>query len=156
MNFVSKAFLLLLSAVSLSLVGWTNFSVGQNSSSITDYYYYQGQRYYLVHKPELIYIKLKQEISRVEFISLMSSYGDIPSEHSYEKNDVRQFIRLRTVSDNSTLNSLINQIRTFPQVEYASPVFGMREGMGNSNTWMGCENNIVVQFKPSYNRQQIE
>jgi subtilisin family serine protease len=151
-----RNFLLLITVITLSSVGWNNFHYENTSDQITDYYYYQGQKYYLVHKPDMIYIKLKQAIPRSEFISLFGSYGDIPNDYSYEKNEDRQFIKLRTVSGNASLNTYINQIRTFPQVEYASPVFGMREGMGNANTLMGCENNIVAQFKPQYNKQQVE
>ncbi|MBZ0204478.1 MAG: S8 family serine peptidase [Ignavibacteria bacterium] len=156
MNKLSKLLLLIVMAAGLSSIGWNNFSTGTSANNITDYYYYQGQRYYIVHKPDMIYIKLKQEMPRADFVNMISSFGEIPADFSYEKNDVRQIVKLKTVSDNAAINSIINQVKNYSQVEIASPVFGMREGMGNSNTLIGCENYIMVQFKPSYNMQQIQ
>lgn len=156
MNYISKLLLFIVIAASFSSIGWNNFSPSGSSGSITDYYYYQGNRYYLDQKPDMMFIKLKNEISRNEFVNLFGSIGDIPSNYSFEKNDVRQFIKLRTVMDNVSMNNVINQVKNNPLVEFASPVFSMKEGTGNANTLIGCENNIVVQFKPVYNRQQID
>lgn len=156
MNNFSKLLVLIILATGLSSIGWNNFSTGSSAGNITDYYYYQGQRYYLVHKPDMIYIKLKQEMPKAEFLSMISSFGEIPADFSYENNDIRQIVKLRSVRDNVTINNIINQVKNYPQVEIASPVFSMREGMGNSNTLIGCEDNIVAQFKPSYSIQQIQ
>ncbi len=156
MQNLSKLLLIFLLAISSSFIGWNNFSTSNNPGNITDYYYYQGSRYYLNQKPDMIYIKLKNVISKGEFINLFGSIGDTPSDYSFEKNEVSQFIKLRGALDDASMNNVINQVKTFAQVDFASPVFGMKEGMGNANTLIGCENNIIVQFKPVYNKTQIE
>ena len=153
----SRILLLLILAVSSSFIGWNNFTSSSNSANITDYYYYQGQRYYLAHKPDLVYIILKNVVTEEEFNSKFNSYGTcIPSAQRFVRDDVRQIIKLNYSTDNTSLNNVISEIRNNPLVEYASPVFGLREGMGNVNTLEGCENNISAQFKPQYNRQQID
>lgn len=156
MNYISKLLLFLIIAASLSSIGWNNFSTSESSANVTDYYYYQGTRYYLAHKQDMIYIKLKDLMPKNDFVNMISSFGTLPADFSYEKNDIRQMVKLQSDMDNVTINNIINQVRSYPQVEYASPVFGLREGMGNANTLEGCENNISAQFKPQYNRQQIE
>lgn len=77
--------ILALLAVSSSFVGWNSFSPQNNTSAITDYYYYQNQRYYLDHKPDLVYIKLKSIISRQQFENIIAPYGTIPADFSFEK-----------------------------------------------------------------------
>lgn len=155
MNNFSKLLLFLIIAASISSIGWNNFSTSSSSANITDYYYYQGARYYLNYKPDMIYIKLKNAISKTEFNNLIRDYGETPADYSFEKNDLRQFVQLRTSLDNVSMNNVIGLVNNNPLVEYASPVFSMVSGTGNDNTLMGCENNIVVQFKPSYNKDQI-
>lgn len=156
MNKFSKILLLVIIAVSLSSIGWNNFKSEGNSAAITDYYYYQGSRYYLVHKPDMIYIKLKHVMTEQEFTSQFSSYGlpDV-SVYPFDSKDVMQFIKINNTGDNASLNRQVNELRTNPYVEYASPVFGLKEGMGNANTLQGCENNISAQFKPGVSMQQI-
>ncbi len=156
MHKLSKLLLIVVLAVSSGFIGWNNYTPGSNAGDITDYYYYQGQRYYLTHKADLIYVKLKNEMSKQEFENMISSYGSIPSDYSFEKNDVRQFIKLRAALDNTSINTIVSNLESVNSVEFASPVFGMREGYGNNNTLIGCEDNIILQFKPNFSRQQVE
>ncbi len=152
----SRILLFLIVAVSSSFIGWNNFSTTSNPGNVTDYYYYQGQRYYLDHKPDMIYVKLKNIISKSEFENLIRPYGTIPADYSFENNDVRQFIKLGANLDNVSINSIVSSLETNNSVDAASPVFGVKEGFGNKNTLIGCENNIIVQFKPSLTKQQID
>ncbi|MCC6866327.1 MAG: S8 family serine peptidase, partial [Ignavibacteria bacterium] len=152
----SKIMILIIFTISLSFIGWNNFNTESNSANITDYYYYQNQRYYLDHKPDLVYIKLKNLMNKQDFENMISPYGTIPADYSFEKNDVRQFIKLKATIDNTSLNTIVSTLEANNNVEVASPVFGVKEGMGNRNTLIGCENNIIIQFKPSYSKQQID
>jgi len=153
----SRILLLFILAVSASFIGWNNFQTESNSANVTDYYYYQGARYYLVHKPDMIYIKLKSPMAENDFNNNFSSIGKCdPTIQKFVNNEKEQFIKLNYTVNNSALNNIITQLRNNPLVEYSSPVFGLREGMGNVNTLQGCENNISAQFKPQYSRQQIE
>ena len=154
MKNISKIFVLIIFAFSCSFIGWSEFNTEQ-SNSVTNLYYYQGGKFYLNHKPDMIYIKLKNEISRIEFNSIINQYGDIPQDYSFENNDIRQMVKLRFALDNISLNNVIRQVKNNANVEYASPVFSMIDGTGNDNTLIGCENNIIVQFKPYYNKEQI-
>lgn len=140
--------------VMLSTIGWTNFTE-TGSNDITNYYYYKGQRFYLNQKTDMIFIKLKHEISKTEFESMISSIGTIPADYSFEKNDVRQFVKLRAGMDNISLNNVISQVSSNPLVTDASPAFSMLEGTGNTNTLIGCEDNIIVQFKYTYAKEQV-
>lgn len=156
MNKISGILLLAIFAAASSFIGW-NAPVTENSAAnITDYYYYQGQKYFLEHKSDMIFVKLKNEISRAEYESIISSYGTIPADYPFEKNDVRQFIKLTGALDNTSINTIIAALKGNNSVLSASPVFGMREGFGNRNTLIGCEDNIILQFKPNFNRQQVD
>lgn len=155
MKKITGFLILALLAVSSSFVGWNSFSPQNNTSAITDYYYYQNQRYYLDHKPDLVYIKLKSIISRQQFENIIAPYGTIPADFSFEKNDIRQFIKLKASLDNTSINSVINNLVQNSNVEFASPVFGVKEGLGNKNTLIGCEDNIILQFKQNYSRHQV-
>ncbi|MBE2228375.1 MAG: S8 family serine peptidase [Ignavibacteria bacterium] len=156
MKKISGLVLLIIFAVSSSFIGWNAPVTGSNASSVTNYYYYQGQKYYLEHKTDMIFVKLKSEISRTEFENMISSYGTIPADYSFEKNDVRQFIKLTGALDNTSINTIISALRSNNSVLTASPVFGVKEGLGNRNTLIGCEDNIILQFKPNFSRQQVD
>ena len=151
-----KTFLMVIITAVISTIGWNNLSFEQTSSDITNYYFYQGHKFYLNQEQDMIYIKLKNTVSKAEFNNLIRDYGDTPADYSFEKNDTRQFVQLRANLDNVSMNNVISLVNNNPLVEYASSVFSMVPGTGNDNTLMGCENNIVVQFKPSYNRNQID
>jgi len=154
MKHFSKLLFFILIAISLSAVGW-NAPAKKQNSAVTDHYYYHGHRYYLQHKADKLYIKLKSGLNREEFSALISDVGKIPADYSFEKNDMRQIIDLNYSADNVSINNLINSLRKNPKIEYASPVFGMMPGAGNTNTLIGCENNIIAQFKPQYSEKQI-
>ncbi len=152
----SRILLLAVLAVSASFIGWNNFHSESNSADVTDYYYYEGSRYYLVHKPEMVYIKLKNPMTEADFNNAFGTIGICDSRiQKFANNEREQFIKLKYTVNNAALNNIVNQLRTNPLVEYSSPVFGLREGMGNANTLQGCENNISAQFKPQYSMQQI-
>jgi subtilisin-like proprotein convertase family protein len=142
-------------ALSLSSVGWNSPS-SEDAAKITDYYYYHGQKYFLQHKPDMLYIKLKSIMSKQDFNEMISTYGSTPADYSFERNDIRQIVKLNTVTDAASLNNIVNSIRDNSNVEDASPVFGMKPGTGNDNTLIGCENNIIAQFKPQYNSEQVK
>jgi len=144
-------------AISTSFIGWNNFQTESSSANVTDYYYYQGARYYLVHKPDMIYIKLKNTMSEADFNNAFGTIGTCDSKiQKFANNEREQFIKLNYTVNNAALNNIVNQLRSNPLVEYSSPVFGLRDGMGNANTLQGCEKNVSAQFKPQYSRQQIE
>jgi subtilase family protein/type IX secretion system substrate protein/CARDB protein/proprotein convertase P-domain-containing protein len=154
MKKLNKFIPLVVLAALLSTIGWTNFTETGNNN-ITNYYYYQGHRFYLNQKTDMIFIKLKHEISKTDFESMISSIGTIPADYSFEKNDVRQFVKLRAGLDNVSLNNVISLMSNNSLVADASPAFSMIEGTGNANTLIGCEDNIIVQFKFSYTKDEI-
>lgn len=67
MKHFSKLLLFTLIAISLSAIGW-NVPSEKQSSAITDHYYYHGHKYYLQHKADKLYIKLRSELSRENFL----------------------------------------------------------------------------------------
>mgnify|MGYP001420676761 FL=1 len=154
MNYSTKLLFLTLIALSLSAIGW-NLPAERQSAAITDYYYYHGHKYYIKHKADKLYIKLKSGMSKEEFSAIISDVGKIPADYSFEKNDMRQIIDLNYSAENVSINNLINSLRKNSKIEYASPVFGMMPGAGNANTLIGCENNVIAQFKPHYNEEQV-
>jgi subtilisin family serine protease len=150
MKQLNKLFPLILTGVFLSIIGWNNFTSPENSS-ITNFYYYKDSLFYLNLKPDMLFIKLKENISVNEFNNIVGEYGNTAEGYSYEKNGVNQFISLRSPLDNVSLKNAATQLVNNPLVEYASPVFSPDRG----KTLIGAENEVIVQFKAGITENEV-
>lgn len=144
---IKKLFPLIFTALFLSLIGWNS----PQNSSVTNYYYYKDKPFYLQHKPDMLFITLKNTIPVAEFNILINNYGAIAPDYSYEKNGTKQFIKLHSPVDNVSLNNIISSLTAAVQVEYVSPVFSP----DNGTTLIGAENEIIVQFKAGTPEQEV-
>jgi subtilisin family serine protease len=142
-------FLLLLSA-NILLMGW---SFNSTKPALTDFYYYKNQPYYLDIRTDKIFIKTKDVLTQTQFKSLLNRYYQTVSNGKFDVNEKMQFVDLAMLYDQSSIAALVNALNQDPQVEYSSPVYSPKD---NSEVLQGALDQILVQFKPSINQNQID
>ncbi|MBK8552140.1 MAG: S8 family peptidase [Ignavibacteria bacterium] len=125
------------------------------SKSITDYYYYNNAPYYLDLNKENVYLRLKNEMTKEEFINSSQSFRQVLSYDNFNTNDKNQIIKLNISLGESGLSDLLNNLKTTGLYESVSPVFSMPEGKGNPNTLIAANNEIIVQYKSNLSNDQI-
>lgn len=125
------------------------------SSKIVNYYYYQGQKFYLQERTDVIFVQLKDNVSEQTAKDVLSGYPYIDLSRSNIKTNDNNFLSLRTGMNSSEYINFVNDLKQnqiFENVNYAySPV-----GINDNKTFYGMNDYLILQFKPNYSRQQID
>lgn len=126
-----------------------------NSSKIINYYYFQGQKFYFQPRTDLVFLKFKENMTESSARNSLSKYQHIDLNRSQLRTDVDNFVRLtHTLSDAeyTTLVNIMKQDENFENVGFAySPA-----GINDDKTFYGMNDLLILQFKQSYSRNQID
>ena len=126
-----------------------------SGSRITNYYYYQGQKFYFQERTDIIFLKFKKEISETSARSILLTYPDVDVVNTTLRMNDDNFIRLKSKLNNDDYLELINEMRTsdkFDNVDFAfSPL-----GIDDNKTFYGMNNLLILQFKNSLTRAEID
>jgi hypothetical protein len=125
------------------------------SKTITDHYYYNNAPFYMDLNKENVYLRLKNVMSKEEFINSSQSFRQVFSYDNFIFNDKDQIIKLNHKLGESGISDLINNLKSSGLYEYVSPVFSTPVGKGDSNKLIIPMNEIIVQYKPNYSDARI-
>lgn len=117
------------------------------SKSITDHYYYNNAPYYLNLNKENVYLRLKNVMTKEEFINSSQNFSQLFSYDNFIFNDKDQIIKLNHKLGESGISDLINNLKSTGLYEYVSPVFSTNEDKGDLNTLIIPKDEIIVQYK---------
>lgn len=124
---------------------------GWGSKNITGFYYYKNQQFPLTLKSDMIFIKAKKDISEENLRNALSGVSEISIPANANVKDLKFFVNVNTVTDEASLVGLAERLTDKNEIEYASPVFSPDGG----TTLIGVENEIMVQFRPSFTEQAV-
>lgn len=130
-------------------------TTNNSSSQIINYYYFQGQKFYFQERTDVIFLKFNENMSLSSAKNSLSKYPQIDLNGSQLRTDVDNFIKLKyplSESEYMTLVNLMKQDNNFENVGYAYTPQGIDDG----KTYYGMNDLLILQFKPDYNRQQID
>jgi len=128
---------------------------GGNSGRITNYYYFQGEKFFLQERTDMVFLKFKTGITQNSAFDILSKYPQFDLNLSQINTDDDNFIRLKNNFTESEYIEFINRLKldeSFDNVSYAYSPYGRND----EKTFFGLNNNLILQFKPSYSLQQIE
>ena len=137
--------------------GFTFFSGSHrlNNSQIINYYYFQGKKHFLQERTDLVFLKFKTGITQNSAAEILSKYPQFDLVNSSVNPNEDNFIKLKQTFTESEYIELINRLKqdeNFVNVSFAySPL-----GFNDEKTFFGLNDNLILQFKPSYSLQQIE
>ena len=138
-----------------ALSGWNVTSQNSAPSTITNYYFYEGQPFYMNLVPNSIFFKFSKAITREEFNSIAGEYSSLFISQNIDVKEDQQIIALNTTLTGDAIQTMVSKFKTTKGVEYASPVFSMPEGKGSDKVRLGFLNEILVQFKQSMSAPEI-
>ncbi len=126
-----------------------------NNSGITNYYYYQGQKFYLQERTDMLFLKVKKDVSIDAARSELMRHPEIDLSSSALKPGEDVFLKLLTPLQGERYSALVNDLKRndmFENVNYAfSPL-----GIDDNKTFYGMNDYVIMQFKPFYSKAQID
>lgn len=139
------------------LLGISLFSGFQRSSEnrITNYYYFMGNKFFLKERTDLVFLKFKTGITHNSAFNILSKYPQIDLSRSQIRLDDDNFIKLTGELSQAEYIELINRLKLDNNFENASFAYSPY-GINDEKTFFGLNNNLILQFKPGYSRQQID
>lgn len=127
----------------------------KNSSQIINYYYFQGQKFYFQERTDVIFLKFNENLNLSSAKNILSKYPQIDLNRSQISTETDNFVKLKnplTEAEYISLVSRMKQDNNFENVGYAYTPNGIDDG----KTFYGMNDLLILQFKPNYNRQQID
>ena len=125
------------------------------NSGITNYYYFQGKKFFLQERTDLVFLKLKKDASIDAARSELMKHPEIDISSSNLKPGEDVFLKLRAPLTGGRYTSLVNDLKQkdmFENVNYAFSPFGIDD----NKTFYGMNDLVIMQFKPSYSKTQID
>lgn len=114
-----------------------------------DYYYYQGKPYQIILVPDAIFVEFAENVDQNRFNELITNFPELYVKEGFSLKYKKDFVYIDESSGEGELTDLISRLNRFAEVINASPVFKVPEGLGNPNTLIGVEKEIIAQFKYS-------
>ena len=99
--------------------GWKSSS----TTEITSYYFYKRKPFYLNFKSDLLFVKLRSQLSGGQLDGLLSQYEFINSIEQHSLSDKKLFVKLSESFDQTGLNDAISRLKLNNEIANVSPVF---------------------------------
>lgn len=149
---MKKIFILLISLLTIAFV-FSFRSDNAAGSRITDYYYFQGQKFFFDARTDLVFVKFNRTFGSSQLRSSLSDFPEIDVQKT-KIEDGMSFVPLNSRLAESSYMDLIDRMlekEEFESVGYAySP-----KGIDDGKTFYGMSNEFIVQFKNDVNTNQI-
>lgn len=145
---------LLVCVVSFGFLFYSHNTAATNSG-ITNYYYYQGKKFYLQERTDMLFLKVKKDVQIDAARSELMRHSEIDLSSSSLKAGEDVFLKLRSPIQGDRYVSLINELKQkdmFENVNYAFSPYGIDD----NKTFYGMNDYVIMQFKPSYSKTQID
>ncbi len=114
-----------------------------SSTETTAFYFYKGKPFYLNLKNDLLFVKLRSQLSGSQLEELLLRYDFVNSVEKHSLLDNKLFIKLSESFDQTGLNHVIQMLKLNNEIANVSPVFSP----DNGKTLIGVEDEVLVQFK---------
>ncbi|MCI0450222.1 MAG: S8 family serine peptidase, partial [Chlorobi bacterium] len=127
----------------------------QAPSRITEYYYFQGQKFYYSFKSDMIFVKFKQDFDSPQQIEqVLRTFPEIDASKTFSYNE-RAFVKTKTPMNEDSYLGLIDRLSGKEEIESAGYTFTPLN-YDDENTFYGMSNEFIVQFKNYISADQIQ
>ncbi len=144
--------ILLISILTIAFV-FSFRSHNANVTSITDYYYFQGEKFYFDARTDMVFVKFNSSFDNNQVRSSLSEFPEIDVQRTSIEHD-KSFVPLTSRLSESSYLGLIERMQDkeeFQSVGYAySP-----KGVDDGKTFYGMSDEFIVQFRNNVNTNQI-
>ena len=142
-----------LSAIVLTIIMIFGFKIQE--TTLTDFYYYQGNPFHLKLLPDAIFLELDESADESSIQNLLSEFPSLYIKENFSLEYKKDFVFVNENLSEDELKNLIARLNEKTIVINASPVFNMPDGKGSPNVMIGVEKEIIVQFKSVVSDNQI-
>jgi subtilisin family serine protease/subtilisin-like proprotein convertase family protein len=146
--------IIILLIILLSIAFMFSFKSGDIArSEVTNYYYFQGEKWYYDTRTDMVFVKLN---SGVTSSMLSSAISDVPEIDRQKVNVVenKSFIPLKSKLGEQAYTTLIDRLKEKDVFESVGYVFSPK-GVDDGRTFYGMSSEFIVQFKDHLNTNQI-
>lgn len=114
-----------------------------------------GNKFFLKERTDFVFLKFKTGVTHNSAFNILSKYPQIDLSRSQIRLDDDNFIKLTGELSQTEYIELINRLKLDNNFENASFAYSPF-GINDEKTFFGLNNNLILQFKPGYSRQQID
>lgn len=150
---MKKIFLLF----SLSIILFLIFSFNpfnQSNSYLTNYYYFQGNKFYFDIRTDKIFIKFKEDITEEQSASILQQYPEINISRSFKEKQ-KMFATLSTPLNANEYVNLLSRMNSSESIDAAGFVYSPK-GIDDGKTFYGMSDELIVQFKQGITEDQVQ
>src|SRR3990167_4974114 len=147
-----KKTLLLALCISLLIASFTFKSHQVVQSKITNYYYFQGEKFYHSYKPDMVFVKFKQIQNAGSVEEIIGRFSEVDASKTFSYTD-RAFVKLKFAMNDDAYLNLIDRIKSEPEIESAGYTFTPLN-YDDGKTFYGMSDEFIIQFKNSISTEQ--
>jgi subtilisin family serine protease len=122
-------------------------------TSITDYYYFQGEKFYFDSRTDLVFVKIGSAVNNDRVRSVLTDFPEIDAQ-KVKIEDGRSFIPLKSRLAVTSYMSLIERMKEKEEFESVSYAYSPK-GIDDGKTFYGMSDEFIVQFKNNVNTNEI-
>lgn len=127
----------------------------KSQSAVTNYYYYQGNKFYLQERTDMVFLKFKDNTTDNSAREILSRYSEIDISRSSINTTDDNFIKLKSKLGDDAYINFINDLKRssdFVNVNFAySPA-----GINDDKTFYGMNDYLILQYKNYLSSNQID
>lgn len=128
---------------------------GQSSTGIVNYYYYQGQKFYMQPRTDVVFLKFKNDLSENAAREVLSRYPQIDLSRSSVNLNDDNFIRLNSRLDDASYTELIKEMKRSAELENVNIAYNP-SGYEGDKFFYGMNDYLILQYKRDISSGQIE
>jgi subtilisin family serine protease/subtilisin-like proprotein convertase family protein len=149
---MKKTSILLIVVITFAVV-FSFRSHNTTKPDITNYYYFQGEKFYYDARTDMVFVKFSPNFNEAGMRSALSEYPelDIANFHVTEN---KSFIPLTTKMTETAVNSLVERMKQDAAFESVGYTYSPK-GIDDGKTFYGMSDELVVQFKSYIGTNQI-
>ncbi len=126
-----------------------------NSGKITNFYYFNGEKFFLQPSYDVIFVNLKLSVSMQSAQQVFQKYPQIDLSRTGIETRDGNFLKLKSPLNEDNYIRLLNDLRKeniFENVNFAfTPT-----GVNDNKTFYGLNDLLILQFKPTFTKSQID
>lgn len=153
---MNKIFKLILIGVCIGFFGFLfNTNNPGSSGKITDFYYFNGEKFYLQPSNDVIFVNYMQNASMQNIQQVFQKYPQIDISRSGIETPDENFVKLKYPLNEDNYTRLLNDLRKesiFENVNHAFTPLGVND----NKTFYGLNSLLILQFKQNFSRFQID
>lgn len=143
--------------IAITSFGFLFFSENklERENKITNYYYYNGEKFYLQERTDVVFLKFKNNVAEGAALNILSAYRQLDLRNANIKTDDDNFLKLNSKLTDEDYFNLISEMKTNENFENVNFAYSPK-GIDDGKTFYGLNDYLILQFKKNMTGNEID